>query len=141
MRAPRIARAAAAVLALEALALAVVVAVELTALVSGGATSMATAVALIVLTALCAVALALFAIGVLRGRSIARSGAVVLHVLALILALAALTIDPPVHLFAVAVGVPAIVGLVLLLASARVEGRAEGGDGADAASDPDSGAA
>ena len=139
MRAPRLARAAAAVLALEALALAAIVAVELTALLSGGATSMATALALIVLTALCAVALALFAIGVLRGRSIARSGAVVLHVLAIILAVAALTIDPPVPAFAAAVGVPAVIGLVLLLASARVEGRAEGDDGADAASAPPSG--
>ena len=135
MRAPRLAFAAAALLVVEAAALAVIVVMELTALGSGGATSVPTALALIVLTALCAILLAVFALGVARGRSLARSGAIVLHVLAVILAVAALTIDPPAQSFAVLVGVPGVLGFVLLLASARAEGRAGYLEESDAASD------
>lgn len=134
LRAPRLAYAAATVLALEAIALGVVVVVELMALSS--ATSLLTAIALTALTALGAVALALFAVGVARGVSITRSGAIVLHVLAVILAIAALTIDPPAQLFAAAVGIPGVVGFALLIASARKEGREGYLEESDAASDP-----
>lgn len=137
MRAPRLALTAAALLAAEALALAVIVAGELAALIGGGATSVPTALALIVLTVLGAVLLAVFAIGVAHGRSLARSGAIVLHVLALILAGAALTIDPPAPLFAGTVGLPAVIGVVLLVASARQEGMSGYLDEPEAASDPD----
>ena len=121
MHAPGLARAAAAVLALEGAALVVIALIETFGLGSGGAASTTTAVALIVLTLIGAGALIAFAVGTLRGRSWARSGAVVLQVLAAVLALAALTLQPVPWLFVIAVGAPGILGFVLLLSSARRE--------------------
>ncbi len=146
MRAPRLALAAAAILALEALALLAIVVIELAQFFAGSATSSSTALALIVLTAIGAAALGLFAVGVARGRSWARSGGVVLHVLAIVVAIASLTtevaaLDFDAALrFALVVGVPGVVGFVLLIASARQEGVAPA-EGADAArsADPASG--
>lgn len=137
MRAPRLALAAAAVLALEALALAVIVVVEFAQLFAGAATSQPTALALIALTAVGAGALAAFAVGVARGRSWARSGGVVLHVLAIVVAIASLTTEVAAVdfgsalRFAAVVGIPGLIGLVLLLASARREGRVEGADASE----------
>ena len=121
MHAPGLARAAAAVLALEGAALVVIALIETFGLGAGGAASTTTAVALIVLTLIGAGALIAFAVGTLRGRSWARSGAVVLQVLAAVLALAALTLQPVPWLFVIAVGAPGILGFVLLLSSARRE--------------------
>lgn len=121
MRSPRLAAAAAAVLALEGAALTAVALVELFGLGAGEAASLPTAIALIVLTLIGAAALFAFALGTRRGRTWARSGGVVLQVLAVALALASLTVQPVLWAFVLGVGLPAIVGFVLLIASARSE--------------------
>ncbi|MFB7250283.1 hypothetical protein [Microbacterium sp. NPDC056234] len=126
MNAPGLARAAAAVLALEGIALVVVALIETFGLGSGDAANLATALALIVLTLVGAAALIAFALGTLRGRSWARSGGVVLQVLAVALALAALTLQPVTWLFVLGVGVPGILGFVLLISSARREIESDG---------------
>ncbi|WP_067198515.1 hypothetical protein [Microbacterium sp. XT11] len=122
MRAPRLALASAAVLAAEGAALLVFALIELIGLGAGDASSLPTALALIVLTLVGAAALFAFAVGVRSGRSWARSGGVVFQVLAVTLALASLTVQPVVWLFVLAVGLPGAVGFVLLVASARAEG-------------------
>ncbi|WP_017203223.1 hypothetical protein [Microbacterium algeriense] len=122
MRAPGLALAAAAVLGLEALALLVFAIIELVGLGAGDAASLPTAVALIVLTLIGAAALVAFALGTRAGRSWARSGGVVFQVLAVALALAALTLQPVSWTFVLGVGLPALVGFVLLISSARREG-------------------
>lgn len=122
MRAPRLALAAAAVLALEGVALLVFAVIELTGLGAGDASSIPTALALIVLTLIGAAALFAFAFGVRAGRSWARSGGVVFQVLAVALALASLTLQPISWVFTLGVGLPGLVGFALLVSSARKEG-------------------
>ncbi|AVL96731.1 hypothetical protein AB0O70_04505 [Microbacterium paraoxydans] len=122
MRAPGIARAAAAVLAVEAVALLVFAVIELAGLGAGDAASLPTAIALIVLTLIGAAALAAFAFGTRAGRSWARSGGVVFQVLAIALALGALTLPPIPWAFVLGLGIPAVAGFALLIASARREG-------------------
>ena len=121
MRAPGMALGAAAVLAAEGVALSVFAVIELTGLGAGDAASLPTALALIVLTVIGAVALFAFAVGTRTGRSWARSGGVVFQVLAVALALASLTLQPIPWLFTAAVGLPGLIGFVLLIASARRE--------------------
>ena len=121
MHAPGLARAAGAVLFLEGVALVVIALIEGIGLGSGDAASPMTAIALIALTLIGAGALICFALGAARGHSWARSGGVVLQVLAVALALAALTLPPISWPFVLALGVPGIVGFVLLIASARRE--------------------
>ncbi|WP_350352633.1 hypothetical protein ABS642_06150 [Microbacterium sp. A8/3-1] len=122
MRAPGLALAAAVVLAAEGAALLVFAVIELAGLGAGDAASLPTALALIVLTLIGVAALIAFAIGTRTGRSWARSGGVVFQVLAVALALASLTLQPISWLFTVAVGLPGLLGFVLLIASARREG-------------------
>lgn len=119
MRSPALAKAAAAVLALEGVVLVVFAIIELFGLGAGNAASAPTAVALIVLTLIGAAALFAFAAGTRRGRGWARSGGVVLQVLAVALALAATGVQPVPWLFVVGVGLPGIVGFVLLIAASR----------------------
>ncbi|MFJ4173916.1 hypothetical protein [Microbacterium sp. NPDC089696] len=121
MRSPIPALAAAAILALEALALIVFALIEIVGLGSGDAASLPTAIALIVLTLLGAVALVAFAIGTRMGRSWARSGGVVFQVLAVALAFASLTIQPVQWVFTLAAGVPGLVCFALLIAATRAE--------------------
>lgn len=122
VRAPGIALAAAAILALEALALLVFGIIELGGLGAGDAASLPTAIALIVLTLIGAAALAAFAVGTRAGKSWARSGGVVFQVLAVALALASLTLQPIAWMFTLGVGLPGLLGFVLLISSARREG-------------------
>ena len=124
MRAPGLGFAAAAVLALEGIALVVVAFVELVGLGAGDAASRPTAIALIVLTLVGAAGLLAFAWGARAGRSWARSGGVVLQVLAIVIALASLTLQPVPWGFVVGAGIPGLVGFILLIASARREGEA-----------------
>lgn len=121
MRSPALALAAAAILALEALALVVFALIEIVGLGSGDAASLPSAIALIVLTLLGAAALAAFAIGTRTGRSWARSGGIVFQVLAIALALASLTIQPVSWVFTLAVGLPGLLCFVLLIATTRAE--------------------
>lgn len=128
MRAPGIALAAAAVLAVEAVALVVFALIEMAGLGAGDASSLTTAIALIVLTLIGAAALAAFALGTRAGRSWARSGGIVFQVLAIALALASLTVQPILWTFTLGVGLPAVLGFVLLIASARREGERRGAE-------------
>lgn len=122
MRAPGLALAAASVLAIEGIALVVFALIELFGLGAGDASSLPTALALIVLTLIGAAALVAFAFGTRAGRSWARSGGVVFQVLAVAIALASLTVQPVVWPFVLGVGLPGLIGFVLLIASARAEG-------------------
>ncbi|WP_372967349.1 hypothetical protein [Microbacterium sp.] len=121
MRSPRLALAAAAVLAAEGAALTVFALIELLGLGAGDASSLPTALALIVLTLIGAAALFAFAIGTRSGRSWARSGGLVFQVLAVVLALASLTVQPISWPFTVGVGLPGVLGFVLLIATTRAE--------------------
>lgn len=121
MRAPRLALAASVVLGLEAVALLGIALFEVFALASGEASIVPTAIALIVLTVIGVIALAAFSFGTLRGRTWARSGAVVLQVLAVVVALAALTLEPRPWPVIFAVGIPGVLGFALLIASTRAE--------------------
>ncbi|HTN55078.1 MAG TPA: hypothetical protein VLZ82_02760 [Microbacterium sp.] len=116
---------AAGVLALEGAALIVIALVELFALSAGDASSPASGVALIVLTLLGAAALIAFAAGTLRRASWARSGGILFQVLAIALALAALSIQPPPWLFAVVIGGTGIIGLALLITVVRRDGASD----------------
>ncbi|MDF2561629.1 MAG: hypothetical protein K0R99_3075 [Microbacterium sp.] len=122
VRAPGIALAAAAVLAAEAAALLVFAVIELVGLGAGDAASLPTALALIALTLIGAAALAAFALGTRVGKSWARSGGVVFQVLGIALALASLTLQPVSWVFTLGVGLPGLIGFVLLISSARREG-------------------
>lgn len=121
MRSPGLALAAAAVLASEGAALVVFALIELFGLGAGDAASLPTALALIVLTLIGAGALVAFAIGTRAGHSWARSGGIVFQVLAVALALASLTIEPIAWVVTFAVGVPALLCFILLIASTRAE--------------------
>lgn len=123
MRSPGLALAATAILALEGAALTVFALIEVAGLLSGEAASTPTALALIVLTVIGAAALIAFALGTRRGKSWARSGGVMLHVLAIVLAVAALTVEPVQWGFVLAVGTPGVIGFVLLIATTRAENR------------------
>ncbi|MFC7790120.1 hypothetical protein ACU045_14180 [Microbacterium sp. MAHUQ-60] len=116
---------AAGVLALEGAALVAIALIELFALGAGDASSPASGVALIVLTLLGAAALIAFAAGTLRRASWARSGGILFQVLAIALALAALSIQPPPWLFAVIVGGAGVIGLTLLIAAVRRDGASD----------------
>jgi hypothetical protein len=128
VRAPGLALAAAAVLAAEGAALLVFAVIELTGVFWGDASSVPTALALIVLTVIGASALIAFALGTRRGRSWARSGGVVCQVLAVALALASLTVQPISWPFTLAVGLPGLIGFALLISSARREGDQRAGE-------------
>lgn len=128
MRAPGIALAASAVLALEAAALVVFAAIEVAGLGAGDAASSTTAIALIVLTLIGAAALVAFAVGTRTGRSWARSGGVVAQVLAVALALGSLTMQPVPWAFVLGLAVPGVVGFALLISSARREGERRGAE-------------
>jgi len=128
VRAPGIALAASAVLALEAAALVVFAAIEVAGLGAGDAASSTTAIALIVLTLIGAAALVAFAVGTRSGRSWARSGGVVAQVLAVALALGSLTVQPVPWAFVLGLAVPGVVGFALLISSARREGERRGAE-------------
>ncbi|MGO2932744.1 hypothetical protein [Microbacterium sp.] len=121
MRSPALVRTAATVLAIEGAALLGFAIIELFGLGAGEAASLPTAIALIVLTLIGAAALIAFAAGTMRDRTWARSGGVVLQVLAIAIALASLTVPPVPWPFVLGVGVPGVLGFVLLIAASRQE--------------------
>jgi hypothetical protein len=116
-------RLAAVVLGLEGAGLMILTGWEIVALVTGDTDSVASSVALIVLTALGALAVVAFAFAVWRGASWGRSGGIVTQLLALAVAIGAMTGPDPQPAFAAAVAVPALVGLLLLFGAARVAAR------------------
>ena len=131
MRSNAPARVAAVLLALEGAALGVVLFREIVALLQGDTASVASSVALLVMTLLGAAALVAFAAAVWRGQSWGRSGGTVAQVLILAVAVGAATgayADP---LVALALAVPSIIVLVLLVLATRRAAR----DAANEASD------
>ena len=127
MRTNTPARVAAILLAVEGVALGALVIRELAALGQGDTGSVASSVALLILTLLGAAALVAFGVAVWRGQSWGRSGGTVAQVLILAVAIGAATgayADP---LVALVLAVPAVIVLILLVLAARRAARdAEG---------------
>jgi len=123
VRTTRIERIAAGWLALEALGILILVVWELVALLRGDSGSVGSSIALLVLTAVGAAALGAFAVAVWRDGSWGRSGGVVAQLLVLSIALGTLTGEGADTRLAATIAVPAIVGLVVLIAAARAAGR------------------
>jgi hypothetical protein len=119
MRTTPAARIAAILLVLEGLAVGVIVLRQVVAITTGDTGSIESAIALIVLTAIGAIALIAFGVAVWRGQSWGRSGGIVFQVLILAIAIGAATGDYAHPLTALAITVPAVVVLVLLVVAAR----------------------
>ncbi|MBA8816612.1 hypothetical protein FHX48_001685 [Microbacterium halimionae] len=119
-------RTSATLLALEAFGLAMLTAWQVMAMLDGDTGAIATALALAVLTVIGAVALASFAVAVLRGGSWGRSGGIVAQLLILAVALGAATGEFAHPLVAVGIGLPALVTFIALVLVAWRAGR--GGD-------------
>lgn len=117
------ARTGAVLLAGEALALAALVVRQLSALLAGDTDSLATAVALAVLTGIGAVAVFAFAVATWRGRSWGRSGGIVTQMLILAVAAGAVTGVYAAPAVGLMLAVPAIGTLVLLIVAVREAGR------------------
>lgn len=116
-------RIGSAILALEALAVLVVTGWEIVALITGDTDDPVSSIALIVLTAIGAVALVAFAVAVWRGHSWGRSGGIVSQLLILAVALGAITGPNPSVPTALATAIPAAIGMVALFFAARTAAR------------------
>ncbi|MCR2813544.1 histidine kinase [Microbacterium sp. zg.Y1090] len=112
-------RVAGVLLALQALGVAALVVWEAAALAGGDTLSVPTAIALLVVTGLGAVAMGAFAFAVLRDESWGRSGGIVLQLLLLAVALGAATGTFGDGALALALAAPALLTLVLLILSVR----------------------
>lgn len=113
------ARLAAALLALEALALLVLAGWQVVAMLGGDTASLPTAIALLVFTIVAAGGVGAFAYAVLTDRSWGRSGGIVTQLLVLAVALGALTGQYAHPLVALVLAVPAVIGLVLIARAAK----------------------
>jgi len=126
MRTNPAARVAAAVLGLQALGILALAVWQVVALGEGDTVSIASGIALIVLTLIGAVAVGAFAVGVARGASWSRSGGIVTQLLILAVALGAATggyAHPLIGLAIAAVGVVGLVPLILDVRRANAERR------------------
>lgn len=112
-------RTAGVLVGLEGVGLIVLVVWQVVALIGGDSESVATGIALAVLTAVGAAAVLAFAVAVSRGQSWGRSGAIVTQVLILAVALGAVTGALAHPLIALALAAQAIAALVFLVLSAR----------------------
>jgi hypothetical protein len=119
MQTNALSRTAAVIVGVEGLGILALVVWQLVALLSGDTESVVSAVALLVLTAVGALAVLAFAVAVWRGHSWGRSGAVVTQLLILAVALGAATGAYAHPLTALGLAVPAIVALTMLVLSAR----------------------
>jgi hypothetical protein len=128
MRTNAIARVSAVLVGLEGLSIAGLVVWQIVAMLQGDTDSLASALALAVLTAVGAVAVLAFAAAVWRGQSWGRSGSIVTQLLILAVALGAATGAYAEPAVAAVLAVPAIVTLVLLILAARRAGREARGD-------------
>ncbi|MEZ3159993.1 histidine kinase [Microbacterium sp. BWT-B31] len=117
-------RVAAALVALEGLALLALLGWQIVAVVQGDTESIDSALALVVLSAVGAAAVCAFGVAIWRGRSWGRSGGIVTQALILAVALGAATGAYAHPLTGLAIAVPAIVTLALLILTARDAGRA-----------------
>lgn len=109
-------------LLLEALGIAALTFVQLLAVLGGDTAELATAIALLVLTAIGAVAVAAFGIAALRDRSWGRSGGIVTQLLILAVAIGAATGSYAHPLLGLQLSIPAVVTLVVLVTAVRRAG-------------------
>ena len=125
MRTKAVARLASVLVGLEGVALGALVVWQIVAVASGDTGSLESAVALIVLTLVGAVAVVAFAVAIWRDRSWGRSGGIVTQALILAVALGAATGAYAHPSTALILAVPAVVALVLLVLAVRDAGRDE----------------
>jgi hypothetical protein len=123
MRTNTIGRIAAVLVGLEGLGIAALVVWQIAAIIGGDTVSLASALALVVLTAVGAVAVLSFAVAIWRGQSWGRSGGIVTQVLILAVALGAATGAYAAPQTALLLAAPAVVVLVLLVLAVRDAGR------------------
>ena len=121
-------RIAAILLGLEGLALIALVVWQIRALAIGDTESVESAIALLVLTAIGAVAVLAFAAVTWRHQSWGRSGGIVTQLLILAVALGAVTGAYADSTTGLVLAVPAIVTLVLLVIAVRAAGRVTRGE-------------
>jgi hypothetical protein len=115
--------AASIVVGIEGIGIAALVVWQILALVAGDTGSLASSIALVVLTAVGAVAVLAFAVAIWRDRSWGRSGGIVTQVLILAVALGAATGAYAEPMSALVLAAPAIVALVLLVFAVHAAGR------------------
>lgn len=115
--------AAAILVGLEATGVAALAGWMMTALITGDTMDLGTALALILMTLVGAVALFAFAVAILRDHGWGRSGAIVAQLLILAVALGAVTGAYAHPLVALALAVPAIITFIAVVAVARAAGR------------------
>ncbi|TQJ32677.1 histidine kinase [Microbacterium sp. SLBN-146] len=124
MRTGTVERIAGVLVGAEGLALVGIVVWQLAAIAAGDTGFIASAIALVVLTLVGAVAVIAFSVAIVRGRSWGRSGGIVTQLLILAVALGAATGAYAHPLIGLALAVPALVTFVLLVFAARAAGRA-----------------
>lgn len=111
-----VSRIAALLVLLEGAGLAVLTGWQVVAMIGGDTDSLVSALALVVLTAVCAAGVVAFGFGIWRGRTWARSGGIVAQLLILAVAIGAVTTgDDPSPVAAVALAAPAVLTLALLV--------------------------
>jgi hypothetical protein len=118
----RATRTAAVLVGIEAVGVLALAALQVVSL-SSGVASLSSAIALLVLTVAGAVAVAAFARAILRGQSWGRSGAVVVQLLIIAVAIGAATGEYAHPGMAFALAVPAAVVFVVVILAARDAGR------------------
>ncbi len=123
MRTHAAGRIAAVLLALEGLVIAGLAVWQIGALVAGDTESIESAIALVVLTMIGAVAVIAFAVAAWRGLSWGRSGGIVTQLLILAVALGAVTGAYADANTGLILALPAVVTLVLLVIAVRAAGR------------------
>lgn len=123
MRTRTIATMAAFLVGLEGVAILALAGWQLVAVIAGDTASIASALALLVLTLVGGIAVLAFAVAIYNGRSWGRSGAIVTQVLILAVALGAATGDFAHPLTAALIAAPAALTFVLLILAARDAGR------------------
>lgn len=124
-------RIAAVLVAAEGVGLIVLAVWQLIALAGGDTDSATSAIALVVLTAIGAVAVLAFAFAVWRGLSWGRSGGIVTQALVLAVALGAATGAYAHPLVGLALALPAVAALAALVVSARGSGRERDAEASD----------
>jgi len=111
--------AASVLIGLEALGVALLAGWQVVAIVTGDVAELPSAIALVVLTVVGAVAVGAFAVATARGLSWGRSGGVVCQLLLLAVAGGAVTGTYAHPLIGLTLAVPAVIGLVLLIIATR----------------------
>lgn len=119
------ARTASVLVGVEAVGILALAGWQVLALGSADVASLPSAIALLLLTVVGAVAVGAFARGIARGLSWGRSGAVVVQLLIIAVAIGAATGEYAHPGVAVALAVPAAIVLAVLLLAARDAGRAQ----------------